>query len=44
MNFGIILAEIMDYIDSKNSHGKNELQAEIRRIMIAEAIRIKEGE
>ena len=42
MNFGIVLAGLMEYIDSKNSHGKNELQAEIRRLLVQEARRVRE--
>lgn len=42
MNFGIVLADLMEYIDSKNSHGKNELQAEIRRLLVQEARRVRE--
>lgn len=43
MKFELVLVELMDYIESKNSHGKNELQSEIRRLLMQEAIRVKEG-
>ena len=43
MNFGIVLAELMDYINSKNSHGKRELQDKAIELLIDEAKRVKEG-